>query len=615
MQKAHGARLARGHNAVMSELSTARLAALRAEMTRQKLDGFLVPLQDEHQGEWIPPHAQRLAWLTGFTGSAGVALVLAEEAAIFVDGRYTLQVRQQVDVAAFVPHHLMDDPPTEWIAAHLGKGRLGYDPWLHTPAGVERFEAACAKSGGSLVACPANPLDAVWPDRPAPPDQIARTYPTERAGETSASKRERVARILSDKKVDAAVLTAPDSIAWLLNIRGADLEFTPVTLSFALLHTDTRVDWFVDLDKVDDDLRSHLGNDVIVMPLDELGPALSFLGAHKRRIQIDPASTASWIDTTLRDAGAEVSRAPDPCLLPKACKNEIEVAGMRAAHVRDGAALTRFLAWLPNAVAQGGVDEVAAADHLEAIRREDTLLTGLSFPTIAGAGPNGAIVHYRAMPDTARTLAEGELFLVDSGAQYLDGTTDVTRTVALGTPDAEQRDRFTRVLKGHIALATAVFVEGTSGSQVDILARAPLWEAGLDFDHGTGHGVGAYLNVHEGPHRISKMPNREALQPGMIVSNEPGYYKEGAYGIRIENLVTVREAPPIDGQERKRLEFETLTLAPIDRALVDASIMTAAELAWLDAYHARVCETVLPLVDKATGTWLKAATAPIERSA
>jgi Xaa-Pro aminopeptidase len=607
----HGVHLARGHNAVMSELTTVRLAALRAELTRQKLDGFLVPLQDEHQGEWIPPHAQRLAWLTGFTGSAGIAVVLADEAAIFVDGRYTLQVRQQVDVAAFAPHHLIDNPPAAWITAHLGKGRLGYDAWLHTPTGVERFEEACTKAGGSLVTCTSNPLDAVWPDRPAPPAKSARAYPTERAGEPSVSKRERVARVLSDKNVDAAVLTAPDSIAWLLNIRGADLEYTPVTLSFALLHTDGRVDWFVDLDKISDELRGHLGKDVIVMPPDELGPALSFLGAHKRRIQIDPASTASWIDTTLRDAGAEVTRAPDPCSLPKALKNEVEVAGMRSAHVRDGAALTRFLAWLPNAVAKGDVDEVGAADRLEAIRREDNLLSGLSFPTIAGAGPNGAIVHYRAMPDTARTLTKGELFLVDSGGQYLDGTTDVTRTVALGTPNAEQCDRFTRVLKGHIALASATLVEGTSGSQIDILARAPLWEAGLDFDHGTGHGVGAYLNVHEGPHRISKMPNREALQPGMIVSNEPGYYKEGAFGIRIENLVTVREAEPIDGQERTRLEFETLTLAPIDRALVDASIMTAPELAWLNVYHARVCKTVLPLVDNATGVWLKAATAPI----
>jgi Xaa-Pro aminopeptidase len=596
----------------MSDPSPDRLAALRAELGRRDLDGFLVPLQDEHQGEWIPPHAQRLAWLTGFTGSAGIAVVLADQAAIFVDGRYTLQVRQQVDVAAFVPHHLMDDPPTHWIASHLGKKRLGYDPWLHTPTSVERFEKACGEAGGTLVACDDNPLDAVWPDRPAPPNAPAVAYPADYAGETSSAKRGRVAQVLSDSKVDAVVFTAPDSIAWLLNIRGGDLDYTPVTLSFAMLHTDARVDWFVDLDKVDDSLRAHLGNEVIVMPPGELGPALSFLGAHKRRVQIDPASTANWIATTLHDAGAEVSRAADPCALPKACKNEVEVAGMRAAHVRDGAALTRFLAWLPTAVAAGGVTEITAADHLEAIRREDEQLTGLSFPTIGGAGPNGAIVHYRAMPETTRMLTEGELFLVDSGGQYRDGTTDVTRTVAIGTPNDEQRDRFTRVLKGHIALARATFVEGTSGSQVDILARAPLWEAGLDFDHGTGHGVGAYLNVHEGPHRISKMPSREALRPGMIVSNEPGYYKEDGYGIRIENLVVVREAEVIEGQERTRLEFETLTLAPIDRALIDAALLTADELAWLNAYHARVRDTLTPLVDDATGTWLAAATAPIE---
>ncbi|MEQ8247887.1 MAG: aminopeptidase P family protein [Alphaproteobacteria bacterium] len=598
----------------MTNLYPMRLAELRAELMRRNLAGFLVPLQDEHQGEWIPPHAQRLAWLTGFTGSAGIAVVLADRAAIFVDGRYTLQVRQQVDSDAFAPHHLVDDPPTAWITANLGKGRLGYDPWLHTPTGVDNFEKACRDAGGTLVACDNNPLDAVWTDRPAPPKTPAVAYPLNFAGETSASKRQRVAQSLSDGKVDVAVLTAPDSIAWLLNIRGADLEYTPVTLSFALLHNDSRVDWFVDLDKVSDDLSASLGNDIVVMPTDELGPALTFLGEHERRVQIDPTSTASWIDAALRGAGAQVSRAPDPCLLPKACKNDVELAGMRAAHVRDGAALTRFLAWLPGALANGGIDEIAVADRLEAFRRENNLFTGLSFPTIAGSGPNGAIVHYRAIPGRARRLAHGDLLLVDSGAQYRDGTTDVTRTIALGPPSAEQKDRFTRVLKGHIALATATFVEGTSGSQIDVLARAPLWAAGLDFDHGTGHGVGAHLNVHEGPHRISKMPSREALRPGMIVSNEPGYYKEGTYGIRIENLVAVHEAPPIDGGERKMLSFETLTLAPIDRQLVATNLMTEEELDWLDAYHARVNNTLAPLVDAATQTWLAVATAPIERN-
>ncbi|MDA0367812.1 MAG: aminopeptidase P family protein [Proteobacteria bacterium] len=599
----------------MSDLSAKRLTALRGELKEQNLDGFLVPLQDEHQGEWIPPHAQRLAWLTGFTGSAGIAVVLADQAAIFVDGRYTLQVRQQVDAEAFVPHHLMDDPPTKWVATHLAKGRLGYDPWLHTPTDVERFEKACLEAGGTLHACEVNPLDIVWTDRPGPPRVAANAYPTELAGEASASKRARIGQGLRDRKIDVAVLTAPDSIAWLLNIRGGDLEYTPVTLSFALLHDDSRVDWFVDLSKVSDELAASLGNEVIVMPPGELGPALTFLGAHHRRVQIDPASTASWIDATLRQAGAVVSRAPDPCLLPKACKNDVELAGMRGAHVRDGAALTRFLAWLPGAVAGGGIDEIGAADRLEEFRRESNMFTGLSFPTIAGTGPNGAIVHYRAMPGSARQLGDGDVLLIDSGAQYRDGTTDVTRTIALGAATAEQRDRFTRVLKGHIALARATFVEGTSGSQIDILARAPLWEAGLDFDHGTGHGVGAHLNVHEGPHRISKMPNREALRPGMIVSNEPGYYKEGAFGIRIENLVAVREATPIDGQERKRLELETLTLAPIDRHLIEPSLMTEPELAWLDAYHARVRDTLTPLVDAATGAWLAAATAPVRKSA
>ncbi len=591
-----------------------RLDALRGELAKRGLRGFLVPLQDEHQGEWIPPHARRLAWLTGFTGSAGLAVVLADKAAIFVDGRYTLQVRQQVDTELFTPLHLIEQPARDWISANLGGGALAYDPWLHTPADVERYAKACADSGGSLQACADNPLDAVWPDRPAPPLSPARAYPDALAGESSASKRLRIAEDLKVRKTDAAVLTAPDSIAWLLNIRGADLEYTPVTLSFAILHADGRLDWFVDQRKVDSELRQFLGNEVIVMPPEELGAALSFLGEHKRRVQIDESSAATWIKLRLDDSGATIVTGPDPCVLPKACKNDIELAGMRAAHVRDGAALTRFLAWLPDALRNGSVDEISVADRLEAMRRENDRFTGLSFPTIAGAGPNGAIVHYRAMPDSKRSLREGELLLVDSGGQYEDGTTDVTRTVALGTPPDEAREPFTRVLKGHIALAMATFVEGTSGSQLDMLARAPLWEAGLDFDHGTGHGVGAHLNVHEGPQRISKAPNREALRPGMIVSNEPGYYKENAYGIRIENLVAVREATPIEGQERKRLEFETLTLAPIDRALIDPALLDTRELDWLNAYHARVRETLGPLVDDATRKWLEAATAPIAAS-
>jgi Xaa-Pro aminopeptidase len=596
----------------MADSGSSRLPALRDQLKRQELDGFLVPLHDEHQGEWIPPHARRLTWLTGFTGSAGIAVVLADKAAIFVDGRYTLQVRQQVDVGTFAPQHLVDEPPTRWIAANLGTGRLGYDPWLHTPAEVDRFAKACAEAGGTLVPCAENPLDRVWKDRPPPPLEPAIAYPETYAGESSSSKRHRLARTLLDQKIDATVLTAPDSIAWLLNVRGRDLEYTPVTLSFAILHADGRVDWFVDPRKVDGALAQHLGNEVIVMPPEELGPALTFLGENRRRIQIDPASTAAWIKQRLEASGAPIVQGADPCLLPKACKNDVELAGIRAAHVRDGAALSKFLAWLPAAAETGNVDEIAVADRLEALRREGDLFAGLSFPTIAGAGPNGAIVHYRAMPDSARTLRPGDLFLLDSGAQYQDGTTDVTRTVAIGAPSAEARDRFTRVLKGHIALATATFVEGTSGSQLDILARAPLWEAGIDFDHGTGHGVGAYLNVHEGPHRISKMPNREALRPGMIVSNEPGYYKEGAYGIRIENLIAVREAPTIAGQERKRLEFETLTLAPIDRTLIDPTLLTEKDREWLDRYHTRVRETLSPLLDERTSEWLREATAPIE---
>jgi Xaa-Pro aminopeptidase len=590
----------------------ARVKLLRQEMAAQGLDGFIVPRADEHQGEYVPPRGQRLLWLTGFSGSAGVAVVLRERAALFVDGRYTLQAAAQADTTLFEIHHLIEEPPARWAGAALAKGAvLGYDPWLHTPQEVERFRAAIDKAGAVLRAVADNPVDRVWSNRPAPPLAPVVPHDDRFAGEGAPAKRARLGRALAEEGIAAVVLTMPESIAWLLNIRGGDVPHTPLPLSFAILRADGSVSLFIDRRKLVPDLPRHLGNEVAILPPDQLGPALDALAAEGGRIQADPATAASWVFDRLAAAGAQIHRAADPCLLPKACKNPTEVDGTRAAHRRDGAALTRFLAWLAREAPQGGLKEIAASDRLEAIRREGQLFRDLSFPTISGAGANGAIVHYRAMPETEKPLQPGTLFLLDSGAQYLDGTTDVTRTVAIGEPDSEMRDRFTRVLKGHIALAMARFPKGTTGTQLDVLARRALWQEGLDYDHGTGHGVGSYLGVHEGPQRISKAPNGQALLPGMIVSNEPGYYKTGAYGIRIENLVLVQPTEAVG--ERETFGFETLTLAPIDRHLIEPKLLDPDEIAWLDAYHARVREVLTPLVDPDTAEWLAEATQPIHR--
>jgi Xaa-Pro aminopeptidase len=602
--------LARADFALLSRAE--RLAHLRRELTSRGLDGFVVPRSDEHQGEYVPPRGQRLAWLTGFTGSAGLAVVLRDRAALFVDGRYTLQAAQQVDGDLFEIHHLIDEPPARWIGSALTAGAvLGYDPWLHTPQEVERFRAAAEKADASLRAVADNPLDQVWPGQPAAPLAPVVPHAEEFAGESAQSKRARLARCLAGEGVAAAVLTMPESIAWLLNIRGGDVPHTPLPLSFAILRNDASVTLFIDRRKLAPGLDRHLGNGVAIAMPDQLGPALDALAAEGGLVQADPASAASWIFDRLDAAGARIHRAADPCVLPKACKNMVEVDGTRAAHRRDGAALTRFLAWLVQEAPKGGLSEIAASDRLEAFRREGEYFRDLSFPTISGAGSNGAIVHYRAMPETEKRLEPGTLYLLDSGAQYLDGTTDVTRTVAIGEPSPEMRDRFTRVLKGHIALALARFPKGTTGTQLDGFARRGLWQAGLDYDHGTGHGVGSYLGVHEGPQRISKAPSTQPLLPGMIVSNEPGYYKTGAYGIRIENLVLVQ--PSNGAAEREMLGFETLTLAPIDRTLVDPSLLDDDEIDWLDAYHAHVREVLTPLVDPDTRGWLAKATAPITR--
>jgi Xaa-Pro aminopeptidase len=594
-------------------ISAPRLAALRAKLAEQRLDGFIVPRADEHQGEYVPANAERLRWLTGFDGSAGQAIVLAERAALFVDGRYTLQVRDQVDTGLFEICHLMETPPPGWLADAAAAGwKIGYDPWLHTPDGVKRLSRALARSDAELVPVGQNPIDAIWTERPPPPGDPFTAHPLDYAGVTSSKKRREIGEVIGEEGAVAAVLTLPDSIAWLLNIRGTDVPRTPFPLAFALAHVDGHVSLFAPPGKVDDALLTHMNDDlgegVTVAPREELGAALDAFEGNA--VMADPASAPSWIFNRLEAAGAEIMRAVDPCQLPKACKNPAEIDGTRAAHQRDGAALTRFLGWLAAEAPDGELTEMDAADKLRALRGESNLLRDLSFDTISGAGPNGAIVHYRVNDATNRRLESGSLYLVDSGGQYPDGTTDVTRTIAIGTPSDDMRRHYTLVLKGHIALATARFPTGTTGSQLDAFARRPLWDAGLDYDHGTGHGVGSYLSVHEGPQRISKLPSTVALKPGMIVSNEPGFYLEGAYGIRIENLVVVREAEM--DTDRDMLCFETLTLAPLDRALVDVALLSADERAWVDAYHDRVRDEVGPRVDRETAGWLKTATRPLD---
>ncbi len=586
-----------------------RLTNLRQILATQKISGFIIPLADEHQGEYVPKFAQRLAWLTGFTGSAGLAIVLTDKAAIFVDGRYTLQAREQVDNNHFEINHSVDNPADAWISENLKSGdKLGFDPWLHTSDSLSKLRQACDKTDAKLVALSSNPVDAVWDNQPPKPITPVEPYDIRFAGQSSAEKRAMISDILKNEGVEASILTAPDSIAWLANIRGGDVPFTPFTLAFGIMHTDGSFDVYTDPRKYSDRVLATLDDNIKVHAQADFLPALEELGSNKFKVGLDLTSAAEIILQTLKNSGATVRRLTDPCQLPKARKNEVELAGMRNAHLRDGVALTRFLAWLDENAENGKITEMSAASQLEMLRRQGDFFQGLSFPTISGSGPNGAIVHYRVTNESNRELDKNSLYLVDSGAQYLDGTTDVTRTVAIGTPNSEMIDRFTRVLKGHIALASATFPAGTSGSQLDILARAALWQAGLDYDHGTGHGVGSYLGVHEGPQRISKLPNRIALEPGMVISNEPGYYKHDEYGIRIENLIVVTKAPISDQSERPQLCFETLTLAPIDLALVDVSMLTELEIKWLNTYYEKVRSALEPLMDNKLKEWLAKST-------
>jgi len=583
---------------------------IRKAMAEQGLDGFVIPHEDEHQNEYLPAANDRLAWATGFTGSAGAAVILKEAAAIFVDGRYTLQVRDQVDQKLFEIRDLVEGGVPAYLSEAARPGwTIGYDARLHSPDALARLKVATEKAGARLEAVTVNPLDEAWgSERPAQPAAQVVPHPLEYSGEDSASKRARVGKALGEQAA-AAVITSPASIAWLFNVRGGDVSRSPLPLAQAILNADGSARLFLDPAKVSPDLRAWLGNEVRLERPDDLTAALESLAGE--RVLVDPAASSAWYFETLRNAGAETVAAADPCALPKACKNEVEIEGSRRAHRRDGAALTRFLHWLATDAQASLPDEVEVVGKLEAFREATGALKDLSFDTIAGAASNGAIVHYRPTNRLNKKSQAGSLLLVDSGAQYLDGTTDVTRTVVMGEPTQEMRERFTLVLKGHLALARVRFPAGTTGSALDALARAALWAHGFDYDHGTGHGVGSYLGVHEGPQRIAKQPNAVPLQSGMIVSNEPGYYKEGAYGIRIETLQVVTPAASIAGGERPMLGFETLTLAPIDRRLVARDLLSGDERAQLDAYHARVHTEIGPLVEADVRAWLEKACAPI----
>jgi Xaa-Pro aminopeptidase len=594
--------------------SGARVAALRTELARRGLTGFIVPRSDRHQNEYVPASEERLAWLTGFTGSAGAAIVLRERAVLFVDGRYTLQVREQVDTSLFAIEHLVETPPDRWIETNLTSAdRLGYDPWLHTVESAERLAKACAAAGATLVAVEPDLIDAIWSDRPAPPLGPITLHDLRFAGEAAEEKLARIRAELAKLRADALVVSDPHAVAWAFNIRGSDVAHTPLPLAFAVVPQAGRPALFVDGRKLSNDVRDRLETLADVREPADFVQALAGLGQAHKTVRLDQATAADALARLVTSHGGKVARGPCPIALMKAMKNQAEISGARAAHIRDGVAVTRFLAWFDREAARGTLTEIDAVAALESFRRDTGLLKDVSFPTISGAGPDGAIVHYRVTTRTNRGITAGELFLIDSGGQYQDGTTDITRTVAVGEPTAEMRERFTRVLKGHIAIARAIFPDGTTGAQLDSFARQSLWAAGLDFDHGTGHGVGSYLSVHEGPARISKL-GTTPLRRGMILSNEPGYYKAGAYGIRIENLVLVVEAAAVLGAEKPLNAFETLTLAPIDRRLVVADMLTPEETDWFDGYHARVAQMLAPLVDAETRAWLAAATRPLARS-
>lgn len=589
-----------------------KLTALREWMLTNGFFGLLVPTADEYQGEYVAANARRLEWLTGFSGSAGEAVVLLDRAFLFVDGRYTLQAQKETDEKKITVIQTPDARAGDWLFAALPNGaRIGYDSWLHTPDEVRKLAAACAKNGAKIVPLPYNPIDAMWTDRPVSTPDRAVFLPEKYTGADSTAKIADVTAALGVDQDDALVLTAPESIAWLLNVRGRDIPFIPVVQSFAVLYKNGALDWFVDPAKITDDLRPHLSKLVETKSPDLLGVTLDALGIQKARVQLDMALSPAWIYERLSAAGATVHAKEDPCLIRKACKNITERDGAVNAHVKDGIAMCRFLCWFDKEAPTGRLTETDAVRKIDEFRQDNPLYRGESFATIAASGKNAAYIHYHTGGKNDSPIRHDAMFLIDTGAQYLDGTTDITRTVAVGNVSALEKKRFTQVLKGHIAIATIAFPEGTTGSQLDILARQFLWRDGVDFAHGTGHGVGSYLSVHEGPQRISRGGGRIALMPGMLISNEPGYYKPDAFGIRLENVVMVEPLPPTEGSEMKTLGLSTLSLAPFDRRLIDKTQLTPREKAWLDGYHARIRRIISPLVDPQTAEWLAAACAPL----
>jgi Xaa-Pro aminopeptidase len=596
-------------------LASPRVAALRAWLAANGIDGFLVPRADEHQGEYVPARAARLKWLTGFSGSAGVALVLSDSAVIFVDGRYTLQVRKETDPAIFSYDSLVDNPPSKWIGQNLKSGtRLGFDPWLHTTGEIDTLKAAAKKAGVELVPLETNPVDAVWEDQPAAPVTPVEIQPIAFAGELAKDKLVRLAAAIGADGATHAVLTDPSSIAWAFNIRGNDVPHTPLALGFAILAADGSHRLFMDKAKFSREVEAYLTQLAEPHQPGEFEPAIAELAGKGACIALDPVLAAEKLRMLVEANGGTVVAAADPARIPRATKNGAELEGSRAAHRRDGAAVVRMLCWLDRQK-PGATDEIGAVEALENFRRqagEETQmpLRDVSFETISGSGPNGAVIHYRVSHATNRKLGDGELFLLDSGAQYQDGTTDITRTVPIGRPTGEMRQRYTLVLKGLIGISVLRFPAGTRGADIDAIARVALWTHGLDYAHGTGHGVGSYLAVHEGPQRIAKT-GMEKLLEGMILSNEPGYYKEGAYGIRLENLIVVEKAAQIEGGDIAMHSFETLTLAPFDRRMIVSDLLSPDELNWLDTYHARVLAEIGPMVDGEALAWLERACAPL----
>ncbi len=591
--------------------SAERIKALQGELKSRRLKGYLVPHSDEHQNEYLAPQFERLAWLTGFAGSAGFAVVLEKEAALFVDGRYTLQARAQTDPALFEILQTPEAKPSSWIAGKLAKGAaLGYDPSLHTVKEIERLTETLAKSGIKLTPVEINLIDVIWQERPEPAATAIVPHGVEYSGRSAQEKIRDVQAVLAEEKSDAVLLTLLDSIAWLFNIRGGDIKHTPVALAFAIVPAAGRPTLFIDPAKIGDNVKGEIREYADLAEPGELMDKLRAFGEARARVRLDSDTAPIKFAQALKAEGAQIVPGQDPCILPKAIKNATEIKGDRTAHLRDGVAMVRFLAWLDEVAVSGKIDEIAAAMKLEDCRRESGQLKDISFDTISASGPNGAIVHYRPTTKSKRLLEAGSLYLIDSGAQYRESTTDVTRTIAIGTPTAEMRRHYGLVLKAHIAIAAARFPKGTRGQDLDPYARRPLWEAGLDFDHGTGHGVGSYLSVHEGPQRLSRL-GTVALEPGMILSNEPGYYREGHYGIRLENLVLVTPLEKIPGGTREMMGFETLTLVPFDRRLIDPKQLLPFERDWLNAYHARVRREIEPVLLSDDRAWLRHATAPI----